>query len=83
MRHTSAWYAQLAARLDHPGFATLAEICQAETVESFRCPCCGDDVMGIKPVCRDCTDAGCQMTGDATGELDWWQCQQQDDEVQQ
>lgn len=47
----------------------------AATVESFRCPCCGDDVMGIRPICSDCTDAGCEMTRDATGELGWWECQ--------
>lgn len=32
-RHSAAWYAELAARLGHRGYVTLAEICQAEAVE--------------------------------------------------
>lgn len=47
------------------------------TVESFRCPCCGDDVMGIKPICSDCQEDGCEATRGATGELGYWDCQRE------
>jgi hypothetical protein len=52
-------------------------------VRGFRCPCCGDDVMGTPPICGGgCRAAGCGQTRDGTGELDWWDCQREpgDDE---
>jgi len=44
----------------------------------YRCPCCGDDVMGTfgRP-CDDCQTAGCEMTRDGTGELGYWECQRE------
>lgn len=44
-------------------------------VESYRCPCCGDDVMSERPVCGDCRTAGCERTMDACGEPGYWECQ--------
>jgi len=55
----------------------VTEVADA-TSESFRCPCCGVDVLGIRPVCYDCADVGCQMTRDGAGELNWWRCQRQE-----
>jgi hypothetical protein len=46
-------------------------------VQSYRCPCCGTDVMDTPPVCGDCRKAGCEATTDAVGELDYWECQQE------
>ena len=45
------------------------------SVGSYRCPCCGDDVMDTLPVCSDCRDAGCEHTTDACGEPGYWECQ--------
>jgi hypothetical protein len=45
-------------------------------VVSYRCPCCGDDVMDTGPVCEGCRDAGCEKTRDGTGEVNYWRCQQ-------
>lgn len=47
-------------------------------VESYRCPCCGDDVMDSRPICGDCRAAGCEATVDATGELGYWGCDRPD-----
>lgn len=47
-------------------------------VESYRCPCCGTDVMDSRPVCGDCREAGCEPTVDACGELGYWECDQAD-----
>jgi hypothetical protein len=33
-KHTEAWYTELAKKLGHPGFVTLAEIRQAEREEA-------------------------------------------------
>ena len=38
MRHPEAWYAQLSARLGHPGFVTLAEIRRAESRKEVTTP---------------------------------------------
>lgn len=46
-------------------------------VTLYRCPCCGDDVMDTPPVCGECREAGCKQTTDATGELNWWECQRE------
>lgn len=45
-------------------------------VESYRCPCCGDDVMDSRPICEDCREASCEATVDASGDLGYWECQQ-------
>jgi hypothetical protein len=47
-------------------------------VRNFRCPCCGDDVMGSGPICEDCDDAGCEQTRDGARELGRWCCQRTD-----
>jgi hypothetical protein len=49
----------------------------------FRCPCCGDDVIsadGRDWVCGDCAGAGCEQSRDACGELNWWNCQRDDED---
>jgi hypothetical protein len=48
------------------------------SVESYRCPCCGTDVMDSRPVCEDCRKADCQETRDACGELGYSDCQRAD-----
>ena len=47
-------------------------------VESYRCPCCGDDVMDSRPICGECRTAGCEETVDACGELGYWGCDRTD-----
>jgi hypothetical protein len=47
-------------------------------VESYRCPCCGDDVMDSRPVCGDCREADCYERLDASGELGYWSCDRDD-----
>lgn len=47
-------------------------------VESFRCPCCGDDVMDTRPVCEDCRKAGCEQTVNRSGELGYHECDRAD-----
>jgi hypothetical protein len=44
-----------------------------------RCPCCGDDVASMDEgfCCDDCDTAGCEPSGDAGGEVAYWECQQQ------
>jgi hypothetical protein len=41
----------------------------ALSVESYRCPCCGEDVIDTRPVCGDCRKADCRATADACGDL--------------
>lgn len=50
-------------------------------VESYRCPCCGDDVVDTAPICRDCRDAGCEQSVDASGGLAWHECDRTDTDV--
>ena len=66
----------LTANLSY-GYIGLERII-ALPVESYRCPCCGDDVMDTRPVCGDCREAGCKATVDACGELDYWGCERDD-----
>jgi hypothetical protein len=47
-------------------------------VESYRCPCCGTDVMDTRPVCGDCRTAKCEQTVDAVGDLGWSNCDRTD-----
>ena len=32
--HTSAWYAEPASKLGHPGYVTLAEVIKAEVIKA-------------------------------------------------
>jgi hypothetical protein len=43
-------------------------------VESYRCPCCGVDVMDSRPVWGDCRTAGCEPSVDACGDLGYRSC---------
>lgn len=47
------------------------------TSESYRCPCCGDDVIARRPVCGDCQAAGCEQIRDAGGDLGYGACQRE------
>lgn len=47
-------------------------------VVSYRCPCCGDDVMDSGPVCSDCELAGCVRTTDAGGDRNYFNCERDD-----
>ena len=47
-------------------------------VESYRCPCCGEDVMDARPVCGDCRKADCQAAVDGCGELGYTSCERDD-----
>lgn len=49
-----------------------------QPVRSYRCPCCGEDVMDTGPVCTACRDAGCEKTRDAAGEVNYTNCQRQE-----
>lgn len=55
------------------GYIGLERIVPAP-VKSYRCPCCGDDVMDTRSICSDCREAGCEETTDACGELGYWSC---------
>jgi hypothetical protein len=67
---------RLSASLSY-GYIGLERIVM-RTVESYRCPCCGDDVIDSPPVCGACRDADCQPTVDACGELGYWGCDRAD-----
>jgi hypothetical protein len=61
------------------GYVGLERIVPAP-VESYRCPCCGDDVMDTLPICSDCREAGCEESTDASGESGYWECQRERDD---
>ena len=67
---------RLSASLSY-GYIGLERIVELP-VESYRCPCCGDDVMDSRPVCGDCREAGCEETVDRSGELGYWGCDRTD-----
>jgi hypothetical protein len=62
----------MSASLRH-GYIGLERIV-ALPVESYRCPCCGEDVMDTRPVCADCRKADCRTTVDTYGELGYTSC---------
>ena len=39
------------------------------------CMCCGEIIYSTDVLCRECRTADCQMTTDASGERDHWECQ--------
>jgi hypothetical protein len=43
-------------------WAEVERACRLHVVSSFRCPCCGDDVVSTGPPCDDCQAAGCEQT---------------------
>jgi hypothetical protein len=43
-------------------------------VESYRCPCCGDDVIDTRPVCEACRKGDCHETLDACGDPGYFRC---------
>ncbi len=48
------------------------------SVQCYRCPCCGDDVMDSGPVCGDCREAACEFSYDGDGDLGYSNCQRED-----
>jgi hypothetical protein len=59
-------------------WAEIERVCREHASTSYRCPCCGDDVISTGPPCADCQEAGCEQTSDATGDLGYWSCQRED-----
>lgn len=47
--------------------------------ECFTCPCCGDVVMGIRPICSDCREADCQPSTGTCGDSGYTNCQRTDE----
>lgn len=48
---------------------------QTEESRSFRCGCCGNDVIAAGPICTECQEAECTETIDASGDSGYWNCQ--------
>jgi hypothetical protein len=67
-----------------PGYDGTHDLGIAYTVTQverglYRCPCCGDDVIGdVGYGCDDCTIEGCEESPDACGEVAYWECQRTD-----
>lgn len=69
----ASWHPEMSDAQREEWVARQAYI--ATGVQAYRCACCGDDVMDVPPICDECTLAGCEQTRDASGELNYWDCQ--------
>lgn len=67
-----------AFRTDSAARTAAERTARQHPVQSYRCPCCGDDVMDTRPVCRDCREADCAQTTDAGGSTGYTNCARSD-----
>jgi len=73
---SAPWWVDDAMRtVDLAGQALIVRRDAEVTSAGFRCPCCGDDTVGGKPICADCQDSRCRTSTDASGDLGWHDCQ--------